>query len=289
MKKSVFILVLVCLIFTFFSTDLSAIEVIRVDQAKIRLIVAAGSSKTGTINITNPTQYPKHIKAYLEDWYYTSNADGSKDFEPAGTTEYSCADWISFAPAEITIPPFAKKRIEYTVKVPQGTSGGHYAILFLESSPTTDSQSEGVSIGVVVRVGCLFYIEPAGTIQMTSEMSNLKVERRSNNESLEIGLDFANTGNVDITAGGTFHIMDKQGFVLARGELNNVYTFPKDTGKLEGRWPKAIPQGKYGLVITIDLGKAREEAGFERGPLVVKEAEIEIGSLGQIVKVGDLK
>ncbi len=289
MRKLIFLLFSIISTIFFSFNSLEAISIIRVDQAKIRIIVPLGSSKTGVINIDNTTDYPKYIKVYLEDWYYLPSADGSKEFLPAGTTELSCANWISFYPAEFTIPPFGRQKINYTVRVPQEAKGGHYAILFIEESGAKAPNEEGVSVGLAIRVGCLFYVEPEGTIKRTAQLYNLNIEKSSRDKQIEISVDFKNTGNTDISTSGNFSLIDKKGMVYARGEFNDAYTFSGDTAKLTTTWKKPIPKGRYDLVITLDLGKALEELRLGRGPIIVKEAEIEIDNNGEIIKVGDLR
>ena len=264
-----------------------AVGILRAMPAKVRLSIAPGSAKTGTISVENPTDSVKYVKAYLEDWFYLPEADGSKDFKPAGTTELSCANWISFVPAEFNLPPFGKQAINYSVKVPEGANGGHYAILFLENT-APQMEEGGVGLGLAIRMGCLFYIEPEGTIKRTAEFNNLKLEKK-HQEPLTINLDFTNTGNVDLTVGGSFNIIDKKGLVLARGEFNDVYTFPAGAAVLTSGWKETIPKGKYDLVLTFNLGKALEEVNMGRGPIIVKEAEIEIGNNGQITSVGQMR
>ncbi|MCX5701785.1 MAG: hypothetical protein NTW64_02245, partial [Candidatus Omnitrophica bacterium] len=70
---------------------------------------------------------------------------------------------------------------------------------------------------------------------------------------------------------------------------NNVYTFPQDEAKLTTTWKEPLPEGAYDLVLTLDIGKALEEAGLGRGPVITKEAEIEIGKKGEVVRVGRLE
>ncbi|MFH1414310.1 MAG: hypothetical protein ABIG56_05640 [Candidatus Omnitrophota bacterium] len=290
MKKNLlFIGFILAFIILSFGTS-EAINIIRVDQAKIRLSIAPGSTKAGSITIDNPTEQSKYIRAYLEDWYYLPSADGSKDFKPAGTTNLSCADWINFVPAEFTLPPFGRQVINYTVRVPQNAQGGRYAILFLEHTKAPgDSPVEGSGFGVAVRVGSLIYIEPEGTIERKAELLNPVIERESNDNDLIVSLDFQNTGNVDLTAGGSFDIIDKEGMVFARGEFNNVYTFPGEEAKFIGSWSLPLERGKYDLILTIDIGRALAETNMGKGPVIVKEAELEIGRKGEVVKVGDLK
>jgi P pilus assembly chaperone PapD len=282
MKK---ILFLFCLLL--FSTSAFAIGVIELDKTKVRLSIPPGSSKSGYINIDNPSGETKHIRVYLEDWKYTSQ-EGSKEFLPAGSTDISAAPWINFLPVELTMPAYSKQRLSYTVKVPANAQGGHYAIMFFEVGEPSKA-SEGIALNLAVRMGCLFYIEPEGTIKKFHQLYDFSVQRNASGGGIDLGLSFQNTGNVDITCGGTFDIIDKRGKVYARGEFSRGYTLPGDKARLSASWKKPLPAGKYDAIITLDLGKALEELQLGRGPIVVKESEIEIGAEGEVIKIGPLR
>jgi hypothetical protein len=77
--------------------------------------------------------------------------------------------------------------------------------------------------------------------------------------------------------------------VVARGEFNKVYTLPGDVAQLVASTQEDITKGKYDLVITLDLGKALEEAGQGRGPVITKEASLDVSESGEVRAVGDLK
>ncbi|OGX15885.1 MAG: hypothetical protein A2166_01955 [Omnitrophica WOR_2 bacterium RBG_13_41_10] len=271
--------------------DAYAYKAIQLNQPKVRLIISPGELKTGRIEVKNPSEETKTVKIYVEDWIYTDDS-GAKKFMVAGTDELSCADWITFVPQEFTVSPFGKEYVNYTVKVPKDAVGGHYAVLFFESlMGNPDEKPEGmVSMPVAIRIGSLFYIEAEGMVNRSMELGKVSLTRESNNAPLAINLEVKNTGNVDIIAGGNFNIIDNQGMVYARGEFTNkVYTLPLDKAIFNATWKGAIPKGKYDLVITLDLGKALEELSMGRGPMIVKEAELEIEADGEIVSVGGLK
>ena len=287
MKKNFFVVSVLLLWFVFLIRPAEAINLL-VEQGKVRLRIAPGQTKSGTIAIRNTESQPSDIRVYLEDWYYLPAADGTKEFRPKGTTPLSCASWINFSPAEFTLPPYGKATVNYNVKVPENASGGHYAVMFFETMLAEPGAIEGFGVGVAARMGSLFYIEPEGSIRNSLEIGALSVSREAKGPLL-INLGLKNTGNVDITTSGTFHMIDKQGMVYARGEFNTVYTFPTDSGTLKGEWNESIPAGIYDLVITVDAGKALEEAGMGRGPVITKETEIEVGAYGEVVKAGELK
>lgn len=264
-----------------------ASDVVQLDPAKIRLVIAPGDAKTGSINVYNQSPEAKDVKVYAQDWVYLPVCDGTKDFKPAGTTELSAGSWISFVPSEFMIPAFGKKAINYSVRVPSDVNGGHYAVLFFENYlGEQKTPAEGVNVNLAVRVASLFYIEPKGTIERKAKIDNLKISKAK--DKFYITADFTNTGNVDITARANFFIIDKKGVPYARGEFNEVYTFSKNVAVLSSSWKDKIPKGKYDLILTVDISRVLREAGLPEEPAITKEAQIEIGDDGEIVNVSGL-
>ena len=50
-----------------------------------------------------------------------------------------------------------------------------------------------------------------------------------------------------------------------------------------------MPKGTYDLVLTIDLGKSLEDMGLGRGPVIVREAKINVADNGEIITVGEVR
>jgi|GEM_PF-468471 len=271
-----------------------AFKAVQLDKPKIRLSIPAGGIKSGRIEVSNDSEEPKQIKVYAEDWVY-EKSDGSKNFFAANTTFRSCSPWISFAPAEFSVPAFGKEYLNYVIKVPADVkAGGYYSVLFFESfmgEPEAAEESVGTaaSVPVAIRIGSLFYIEIEGVTKQSIGLGKFNVERSDKGDSLKIELAFENTGNVDLICGGTYDIMDKQNMVYARGVFDDVYTMPKDKASFSAMWKDAIPKGAYDIIVTLDLGKAWEEFGIKKGPVIVKEAKIEIDDKGEVIRVGELK
>ena len=275
----------VLFIFLFMYSGLVSAEAstLRINQPKIRLSIPPGGTQTGVVEVDNTSGDTLKAKAYLEDWIYAPPGDGTKKFSPPGQVPFSASQWISFSPAEFTIMPYGRQVVNYRIKVPEEAKGGYYSVLFFESSFGEKEAQEGVGMNLVVRIGSLFYIEAEGTVTRDAQISNVSVKRSG--KSLEIKADLKNTGNMDITGAGTFHIMDAQGIVMARGEFNKIYTLPKDSAQLISLTRETIPKGTYDLILTIDLGKAREELNLGRGPVVTQEATLEISDSGEVINV----
>ena len=78
--------------------------------------VLPGESYTGSIEVSNPEDKPQDVKIYQTDYLFY--ADGRVLYGAPGKIARSNADWISFSPKRLTIPPKDTVNIQYTVKVP---------------------------------------------------------------------------------------------------------------------------------------------------------------------------
>jgi hypothetical protein len=62
---------------------------------------------------------------------------------------------------------------------------------------------------------------------------------------------------VDISLGGNFLIMDAEGKIQGRGDLNKIYTFPGGVEVGKTQWVGRLPKGIYDALITYDLGAGK--------------------------------
>ena len=268
----------------------------RVDKSKVRMIIPAGASQAGTLKVYSQSADRIKLKIHFEDWSYSYQQDGSKDFYPPGTTSFSCSDWISTSPQEFTLPPYGAQTVNYVAKIPEGAQGSYCTVMFFETAfmPEVDGtpmNPDELRVGTAlnVKLGSLFYLEVQDTVKRQVELKNLSLTQDAAAKFFAVNLDLKNTGNADITGKGTFDLIDEKGIVYARGEFNAVYTQPGQEAKLTGIWKKLIDSGRYDLIMTIDLGKVLEEASLGRGPTIVKEAQVEIGPNGAVTSVGELR
>ena len=113
----------------------------------------------------------------------------------------------------------------------------------------------------------LFFIHVKDTVRRQGEVSSVKVTPPAGNAPMRIETAFKNTGNVDITLSGNLLIMDAEGKVLGRGDLDKVYTFPGGSDTRTTQWVGRLPKGTYDLLLTYDLGQ---------GQAIVKEEKLAV-------------
>jgi hypothetical protein len=259
----------------YFGVASLAVAGIRIDSPKIRVYAKPGSYASGEIKVDNTGKQEIPIRVYLEDWVY-AKADGSKDFMPKGTTPLSCSNWITFYPADFKLAAGKSEIIHYTVNIPADAAGGHFCVMFFETEggDVEQKQEDGSTALVKVfnRVGALFYAEAEGTVNKKAEIRSLDI--RQNLNDFIVTAAFVNTGNTDITASGTFDVLDNSGFVYIRGTFEDIFTLPGDKAELTSTASSSnLKPGTYDILMTLD---------FQNGGSLVQEASFTIDAQGSV-------
>ncbi len=235
------------------NTDVHA-STIRISSPRVELELAPGETYTGEITAENPDNEEINVRVYAEDWIYADGGTGEKKFSPAGTQPLSASNWINFNNQANTIKPYGRMTAHYTVTVPQDATGTHYAVLFFETQLGVSKNEEGANVQVAGRIGALFFVQVKGTVTRSGEIKGVKIAAPQGNQPMEIETIFQNTGNVDIALGGNFLIMNDEGKVLGRGDLNTIYTFPGVSETRKTQWVGKLPKGTHQMVLTYDMG-----------------------------------
>lgn len=267
-----------------------------VEPSTIRVVASSPGAKSGMLKVLTRSPRKVRIKVYGGDWKYADPQNGILGYLPPKSTTLSCLDWITFSPAETVIAPFGTGQINYNINVPPGAEGSRYAVLFIETS-MFDESKEAVfkpeepqnRVTLNLRLAVLFFVEVKGTVKRVIDLGKFTVTKAKRKNNFIITSDLKNVGNADIKVSGSFHIQGQDGKIHARGKFNDVYALPGDSAKINAAWKEILPKGSYSLVITLSLGKAADETGSGRTPVITKETQLEIADNGEIVGLGEFK
>ncbi len=238
-----------------FLMDAALAATIRVSEAKIFLEIPPGGIQSGEVEVENPTPDEAQVRIYAEDWSYLPSGTGEKEFFAAGTLPRSASEWIAFNPVEMTLAPFAKKILNYTVTAPpEGVEGTYHTVLFFETLLGEVKDQEGASVQVAARLGSLFFVDIKGKGTLLGTVDTIEIIPPRGNRATEFGITFTNRGNRDITLEGHVMILDSRGLVKGRGELKSIYTEGGMTVASNSTWVGKLDPGTYDLIFTFDLG-----------------------------------
>jgi hypothetical protein len=245
---------------------------VTLDKGSIKVEAAPGEDVKGSINVANPSDKDITIKAYFQDFIYTSPYDGAMELHTLGTTERSCGKWVTLFPEEFIIPAKGSQEVNYSVKVPKDADGGYNGVLFFEKG--IEPSAADKSIGLILKRGCSFFVETKNKVK-TAQIQEIALNPKDN-------LDGAlfNSGNVILIAGGSYYLMDKDSSISDRGDIAKFYLPAKVKAPFVIKLDKKIPEGNYTLVVNFDLGE---------GKVAVKEIEIVKDETGKLIlgKIND--
>ncbi len=264
------ILALSVLSLAVFATPVLAATV-RIDNARIRLALKPGETKSDQIRVENPTDQPAGVRVYAEDWAYKDIGDGDKDFYPAGTLERSSSRWITVNPQEVTIPPYGQTVVNYSLTVPSGNDkkGTYTTVLFFETVIGQATDSEGANVLVSGRVGSLIYVDIAGTVQRVGKFDKIDIKAPSGAKPAEFNITVTNAGNGPLSVEGEYLIMNAEGLVKGRGETVPIYIKEGVTATRATTWAGRLDAGTYDVIFTFDLGDNQ---------IVVEEKKMQVGA-----------
>jgi len=253
----IFLILGVCL-----NINSSAFGQIALDKNRERLDITPGGITQGSIMVRNFTNKNISVRGYVEDFVFIAPFNGRKKFKPAAPNPYSCAQWITVSPQEFDLPGLGTQKVTYTIKAPADAKGGYYGVIFFENF-----KKEAVAgMGVVVRNGCSLLLETKGSIK------ELQIKNISSENAVITG-DFLNSGNLALVAKPDFHVMDKKGLVLDRGDVMKEFCLPpQEKIPLKVKIADKIPPGDYTLVLNFALEKG----------VLIKEVDFSKDSTGNI-------
>ncbi len=242
MKKYIIFLTLVLLA----SWHYPAFAQLALEKYNERRDIAPGQAVNGTISLRNTSDKILFLKAYLKDIKFVQPFDGKKEILTVGSTPYSINKWITVSPESFNIPAFSTQIVTYTINVPEGVKGSYYGTIYFEK--TAAGQVEGkASVSLAISWGYTLFLETRDKIK------EMKIEEVSFVKGALQG-NIINTGDVLLVSHPAFYVIDEKGVVFSRGTLQGIYLPSGEKTTFKTEIPPKMPQGKYTLFLSFDLG-----------------------------------
>ncbi len=224
-----------------------------VDRGRHYMRVQPGEQFSNKLSLKNTEPHTTKVKIYMEDFVYKAPYDGGKEFFPAGTLkERSNSEWFNISPKEVELKSGESVDVSYTVHVPEDAKGGYHGVMIFEDvppegSPFLQKKSDDLSAGLklVLRVGSLFFIETENSLRNIS-FENFVVEQNT------LKMTVSNQGDVLLICDkGSFYIMDSEGMVVLRKDLNEIFLPQGEKTTREIELKEDFKPGDYTVVLTL--------------------------------------
>ena len=237
------------------------------------LQISSNSTYDNVFNVNNDGSSPIKIEVYAAPYSYIYSDE--EDLYKLGFNNQNnftqLSRWITFLDTAgnyaekvyYTIEPGGTIEVNYRIATPNNIpSGGQYAVIFAHalSSGTSSGVRTEASPGMVI-----YGRSTEGEVDITAEISDLKIERSVTEENITKNHFFAsakikNTGNVDFSAVGTMKVETLMGNVsyetpATSGRLSII---PETELLLTDEWKETPDFGLYRVTWTVTAGDQTE-------------------------------
>lgn len=270
MKKNIFFYLYI-FIFFFLISQSSFSYSLKLDTLRIYKDAKPGDIIEGVINVINDKDTPTVIEMEIEDIDFDSKSQNMA-FKPFGTQIDSCSRWITLTPKKTQIPASASRGINYVITVPNDNIqlAEYYSIIFVSSSTDTPNTAESIvlaskaRIGVVVKLTIQTLSKPSGIIE------SFNVTPQKNDTPLEMTYVFKNTGNILQKVTGSFSIIDLNGNLFGRGNINSGVAKKDESIEIKTKWDGELDPGTYDLITefkfrpdNVEIREVRFESEYK--------------------------
>lgn len=227
-------------------------ESITASPAQVRYSIDPGGKLNGSVKILNQGTVGYDFGVDSED-FSIQNEDYDKSFKlPENALD--AGRWFNFPRTTFHLEPGQSVVVPFTVVVPPTASpGGHYAVLFAQTKPSTAPEVTGVI--TKKRVGSLFYITVNGPLQQEGSIASWQSNFWQISAPLASTLRMQNSGNVHFDSHAQVTVTDILGNKKAAIDTTLI-VLPETIRRIELNWDKAPKFGLFKVSGQVEyLGK----------------------------------
>lgn len=238
---------------------------------------ARGTEYSGTITFKNNYSMPKSIKVFQREYWRICGKQSQKEIEELGRNPRTNANWITFSPSNLTIPPNGISRVNYKVDVPIDSAlhGSYFSTIIIEEiageeqsgieagAPTITPkrvESKKTVITTISKINYVFlivtHIENTGSVLFN--VTNTKLFRSNDNHRI-LGFDLENNGERLMRPSVWVELFDaSSGLKISNNNKEKYFGLLKNIppGGCANQEIDLgiIPVGNYKAVIMVDAG-----------------------------------
>ncbi|MBI1729400.1 hypothetical protein HY229_01835 [Candidatus Acetothermia bacterium] len=222
--------------------------------------VVPGQSLSGSFLVYNGNEAPTNISIEVGD--FTRDEEGGVQILPPNSQPHSLANFIAFSPASFTLAAGSGKsqEVRFTVSIPAGVSGPHWAALLVRevgqsaSNNQTASNQQQVGVQLDLQIGVqIRQVDPTLAIN-TARITQVDILPPDHDKPMRVVTEFENTGTIFQKPSGEVRIIDSSGKIVARIPIDSFRMLPGGKRRLEVPLTQNLAAGDYLALVVIDFG-----------------------------------
>ncbi len=225
---------------------------LTLSPARIEITANPGDTYVGELSLINEQEGSKTFYTSFQN-FESSGDTGAPNFIDA---KEGLSTWLSTEP-QITMGPKEEKTIQYTIQVPlDARPGGHFAAIFIGTSPAEQTGSNDIAVGA--RVGALVLLRVNGEIKEGGGLNSLETESGEfifSHLPINLVYEFFNSGDDKLNPVGTIEIRNVFGLKVESQNANpnagNI--LPQSARKFHAIWGESLEDTSFFGIIKYQL------------------------------------
>lgn len=225
---------------------------LTLSPARIEITANPGDIYVGELSLINEQEESKTFYTSFQN-FESSGDTGAPNFID---TREGLSTWLS-AESQIVMGPKEEKTIEYTITVPMDARpGGHFAAIFMGTSPVEQTGSNDIAVGA--RVGALVLLRVNGDIKEGGGLDSLDTESGEfifSHLPINLVYEFSNSGDDKLSPVGTLEVRNIFGLKVNSQDANpnkgNV--LPQSSRKFHSVWGQGLTDPSFFGIVKYQL------------------------------------
>lgn len=224
-----------------------------------------GEIQRNQINLINHSGKPQKYMLKLMD--YVVDKDGNKKSMAPGSTNRSCADWITLNPSLIELNPNQSGTIEVLMAVPKdgfSTRWGMISVEVVEEQSSFEvDKTLAPGVKIIPRIIVLVKQSPKSNKNFKATISDLKEVTKPSDKLRTFEMKVTNTGDKILDANVYLALANIQTTQEEKFEPTKITIYPDAIRIVKIQLPKVITKGQYALGAFLDYGHRQPLEGIQ--------------------------
>lgn len=242
---------------------------IKISPTRFEELVEPGQVLEEKVQVTNESDVPKVMYAYLKDFKSDGESGAPRLIVPGTEKGNFLAAWVDVSTAPIEFAPHEEKTIPFIVRVPADTGpGGYYGGIYLGTEPPTlkiNSEDKGAGMAIGQQTGALLLFQIKGAVDERAEIREFNTDKDLYGTPFEVKFitRIENFGNVHVKPHGSVSVKNMFGKEVGVVKINDQggNILPKSIRRFEDKWTGKMGFGRYTAQLGLTYGIPTERGG----------------------------
>lgn len=255
------LIVFVLVLFSLFAVS----QDFEVAPVLINFKAESGTVQTAKLTVKNYANTKQKFELKLSDYLIDEN--GAKKSVPVGTTDRSCANWLTVNPSFMELNPNESKQIDVIMTVPKtedGTKWGMIHVQVAKEKMLIDADKEmATGIIVVPRIVVLVKQSPKSNNNYSGKIENIKEITKEGDVFRKFEAELINDGDKVIDAKISLSVANITTAKEQKFEQEKITVYPGHNRIITISLPINLEPGKHAVAIIMDYGHRKAIEGVQ--------------------------